>query len=451
MGKLFGTDGIRGMANQYPIIAELAMDLGRALVFTFANGKPDTNIIVGKDPRISGDMLESALCAGICSMGANAVTVGVLPTPAVAFLVNQANADAGAVISASHNPFHDNGLKIFNKNGFKLSDDVEDKIETLMNAGSTWKLSETIRQTGRVQTWPDADHQYLDFLKNSLPNHFSLNGIKIVLDCSNGATYQVAPALFSSLGANVETIFANPDGLNINKNCGSQQTQALREKVVQVQADIGLAFDGDGDRLVAVDEKGNEVRGDKIMLICATFLKENNQLKHNLLVSTVMSNLGLTRALRQRGILHQTTKVGDRYVFEMMKKTGAVVGGEDSGHIIFADDHTTGDGLLAALKLLEALQYYNRPLSELAGQMNIFPQVLLNIKVKKKPDISTLPKVMEKIESVEKCLVDQGRVLVRYSGTQNLCRVMVEGPVAKETDTYCRSIADVVRESIGSD
>ncbi len=451
MGKLFGTDGIRGMANQYPIIAELAMDLGRALVFTFANGKPDTNIIVGKDPRISGDMLESALCAGICSMGANAVTVGVLPTPAVAFLVNQANADAGAVISASHNPFHDNGLKIFNKNGFKLSDDVEDKIETLMNAGSTWKLSETIRQTGRVQTWPDADHQYLDFLKSSLPNHFSLNGIKIVLDCSNGATYQVAPALFSSLGANVETIFANPDGLNINKNCGSQQTQALREKVVQVQADIGLAFDGDGDRLVAVDEKGNEVRGDKIMLICATFLKENNQLKHNLLVSTVMSNLGLTHALRQRGILHQTTKVGDRYVFEMMKKTGAVVGGEDSGHIIFADDHTTGDGLLAALKLLEALQYYNRPLSELAGQMNIFPQVLLNIKVKKKPDISTLPKVMEKIESVEKCLVDQGRVLVRYSGTQNLCRVMVEGPVAKETDTYCRSIADVVRESIGSD
>ncbi len=450
MGKLFGTDGIRGVANQYPITAELALDLGRAVVFNFARGKQDSKIIVGKDPRISGDMLENALCAGISSMGADAVKVGILPTPAIAFLTSQLNADAGIVISASHNPFHDNGLKIFDKYGFKLPDEVEEKIESNMNSGPTWRLSQGIEQTGQVKTLPSAGNRYLDFLKNSLPGNFSLKGIKIVLDCSNGATFQVAPTLFSGLGANIEALFVYPNGLNINKNCGSQQTQSLRERVVQIQADIGLAFDGDGDRLIAVDEKGNDVRGDKILLICAKFLKEKNKLKNNLLVSTVMSNLGLTQALKKMGISHQTARVGDRHVIKMMKENGAVLGGEDSGHIIFADYHTTGDGMMAALRLLEAIQNYNKPLSELAGLMNVFPQVLLNVQVRKKPDISTLPKVMKQIRKVEKNLEGKGRVLVRYSGTQNLCRVMVEGSVAKETEKYCKSIADVIRENIGT-
>jgi len=458
MGKLFGTDGIRGVANRYPITPEIALKLGRAAVSIF--GKQDKNknkrchIVIGKDTRLSGDMLEFAIASGICSMGGDAYLTGVIPTPGVAFLTSLLEADAGIVISASHNPYYDNGIKFFNANGFKLSDDLESSIEdeikkAVFDDTGNALDQEKVIQPGRVHSIENPIIKYVDFLKNRFKGEEPFQGVKLVIDCSNGAASHVAPLVFAGLGAELKTIFAAPDGKNINADCGSQHTKALCKAVIAMKADIGLAFDGDADRLIAVDEKGKELTGDQILAICARDLKQRGLLKNNLLVTTVMSNLGLGIALKKMGIEHVTTMVGDRYVMEEMISRGAVIGGEDSGHMIFLDHHTTGDGILSALVLLEAIKNASRPLSELASVMDIFPQVLLGVEVKEKPDIDTIPEIVDIIKAVESNLGEKGRALVRYSGTQPLCRVMVEGPTLEETRMHCHKIAEVVKTILG--
>jgi len=451
MRKLFGTDGIRGIANQYPITAEMALRIGRSVAFLFGREKDGekVKIIIGKDTRISGTMLEYALAAGVCSMGADAGLTGVLPTPGVAHITESSNADAGIVISASHNPYFDNGIKIFNGKGFKLSNDIEDQIEKLVLDHKIVSPGDSFQEIGSIYFLKDSVRKYSDFLKSIIPINLSLKGLKIVIDCSNGATFQTAPLVFAELGGDVIPLFSDPDGININQGCGSQHPESLVKKVIEERADIGLAFDGDGDRLIAVDEKGRIASGDQILAVCAAFMKEQGKLRHNLLVSTVMSNIGLGLALKKMGIEHHVSDVGDRYVMEKMISHGAVVGGEDSGHLIFLDHHTTGDGILAALKLLEAMIQRSMPLSTLVKVMDIFPQELINVDVKKKPDLETIPEITEIIKSVETELGDGGRVLVRYSGTQLMCRVMVEGPSVDETRKYCSRIAGVVENILG--
>ena len=450
MGRLFGTDGIRGAANEYPLTAETVFGIGRAVASFFSGSAIPTKIIIGKDTRESGDMIEDALASGICSVGADACLAGILPTPAVAYLVSSNDAAAGIVISASHNPFHDNGIKIFDTDGYKLSDVKEDEIEHLLAARNIDSIpGKSNHRTGNIETLGDAQERYLAFLQNTLPNAGLFNDMKIVLDCSNGATYDVAPKLFQDLGARVEALHIRPDGKNINAGCGSEHPESLIDAVLAQKADIGLAFDGDGDRLVAVDEKGLVITGDRTLAICARFLKRKGLLKNNLVVSTVMSNLGLRLALKDLGINHLMAQVGDRYVLQQMNANGAVIGGEDSGHMIFLDQHTTGDGMLTAIRLIQTMCEENKPLSELSRVMTVFPQVLLNIDVREKPAIEDVQQVMAAIRSVENCLGEKGRVLVRYSGTQPLCRVMVEGPEEDETRRYCQQIADVVKATLG--
>ncbi len=448
MGRLFGTDGIRGVANQYPMTAETALNTGRAVASLFVNGGKRPRIIIGRDTRISGPMLEYALAAGICSMGGDVFLAGVLPTPGVACLTAAGDADAGIVISASHNPFYDNGIKIFRHDGFKLSDEKEAEIEALLLGDALPGLCAKVRDTGAIHEMADAGEKYIAFLKKAFAPDFSLGGIKLVLDCSNGATFAVAPKVFSDLGAEVETLFASPDGKNINEKCGSQHPETLAEKVRKTGAAVGLAFDGDGDRLIAVDEKGNSVTGDRLLAICARYMKKKGTLKNNLAVSTVMSNIGLRIAMKEQGIRHAMTDVGDRYVMQEMLASGAVIGGEDSGHMIFLDRHTTGDGILTALCLLEVLCAESKPLSELGKIMDVFPQMLLNVEVREKPDIETVPRLMAAIHEAETALGERGRVLVRYSGTQPLCRVMVEGPTAEETEGWCQKIVRVVQQEL---
>ncbi len=448
MGKLFGTDGIRGHANHYPIILEIVLNIGRAVAELFHNkdsGKR-SQIVIGKDTRISGDMIEHALVSGICSMGVDACAVGVLPTPGISHITSATGAAAGIVISASHNPYFDNGIKIFKNDGFKPSNEIENEIEKQVLGDKLLSLCSKVQDTGKMKVIKNAEKDYLQFLKNSLPAEFSLKGTKIILDCANGATYRVAPQLFNDLGADVISLFTNPDGKNINDNCGSQHPESLSKKVVASGADIGLAFDGDGDRLIVVDETGAISTGDQVLALCARHMKKNGKLKNNKLVSTVMSNIGLGSTLRELGIEHVTTKVGDRHVMEEMIREDAVIGGEDSGHMIFLDHHTTGDGILAGLQLLQAMADEQKPVSELLNLMTVFPQKLVNVEVKEKPDVNTIPEIVKVIASVEKKLGDKGRVLVRYSGTQLLCRVMVEAPSIDETNTYCSQIADIVAE-----
>ena len=449
MGKLFGTDGIRGEANRYPMDSAVAFSVGQAITHVLRKSDRRTRVIIGKDTRISGYMLESSLEAGITSMGGDPYLVGVLPTPGIAFATFSMRADAGIVISASHNPFQDNGIKIFGGGGYKLSDDLEAVLENLVLGGQLPKLVPGVADMGQAYRLHDMHGRYIVFLKNTFPRDLSLEGVKVVLDTANGATYKVAPELFWELGAKVETIHNNPNGLNINDNCGSQHTADLRKRVVETGAAVGLAFDGDGDRLIAVDEKGREITGDQILLACALMLKEQGRLKNDLVVSTVMSNMGLRVACRKYGFQHHASKVGDRYVLEDMQRLGSVLGGEDSGHMIFLDHHTTGDGILTALQLLSAMIRAGKPLSELAAQMDVYPQKLINVDVSRKPDLATVPEVAEVIRQVESQLQDEGRVLVRYSGTQNMCRVMVEGPSVELTEKYCTTIADVLRKALG--
>ncbi|MFA5322114.1 MAG: phosphoglucosamine mutase [Smithella sp.] len=446
MGKLFGTDGIRGVANEYPMTTEIASNVGRAIAYISKKEGHKPRIIIGRDTRISGDMFESAIISGICSMGVNAISVGVIPTPGIAFLTQDMRADAGIVISASHNPSQDNGIKIFNADGFKLSDEKENKIEELILASNMHRLQPTPKEMGKLSRLDDAVGRYVDFLKATFPQKLNPEGMKIILDCSNGATYRVAPKVFAELGVEVTTLFDKPDGQNINFNCGSQHTEVLAAEVLRQEADIGFAFDGDGDRVIVVDDKGNVLTGDRMLAICSVILKKENKLKNNLVVRTVMSNLGLTVAFQKLGIDSVFANVGDRFVLEEMLARDAIIGGEDSGHLIFLDHHTTGDGLITALQVLAAMKKEEKPLSELARVMKVFPQMLINIDVKKKPEIETVPEIMAAIKKAEETLGDKGRVLVRYSGTQNMCRVMVEGPTKKETETHCRQIADVVKK-----
>jgi phosphoglucosamine mutase len=449
MGTLFGTDGIRGEANRHPMDAMTAFALGQAVTKVLAKSHHTTRVIIGKDTRLSGYMLESALEAGVTSMGGVPYLVGVLPTPGIAFITESMRADAGVVISASHNPYQDNGLKVFAGTGFKLSDAQEDAIEKLMLSGELSGMVPAPHDMGRAYRLDDAAGRYIVFLKNTFPRSLSMEGMKIVLDTANGATYRVAPLAFTELGADLTVIHDEPDGLNINANCGSQHTDDLKKAVLETGSAIGLAFDGDGDRLIAVDEKGNEITGDQILIICAKMLKDAGALKNDLVVSTIMSNLGLRIACKKYGFENHPSKVGDRYVLEDMQRLGAVIGGEESGHMIFLDHHTTGDGILTAMQLLAAMLTSGKPLSELAKLMDVFPQKLINIDVKSKPDIQTVPEIVAAIAQVEAELGDEGRVLIRYSGTQNMCRVMVEGPTAETTDRYATQLADVVREAIG--
>ncbi len=449
MGKLFGTDGVRGEANRYPMNAEIAFTLGQAIVYILKKGRYHPRIVIGKDTRISGYMFESAFESGITSMGGNPYMLGVLPTPGIAFIAQSMRADAGIVISASHNPYQDNGIKIFSGNGFKLSDEQEERIEELMLSNTLHTLVAPVKDMGQAFRLDDVNGRYIVFLKNTFPRDLSMEGMKIVMDTANGATYRIAPEMFWELGADVEAIHNTPNGININDKCGSQHTEDLRKRVVDKGAAIGLAFDGDGDRLIAVDEKGKEITGDQILLICAKMLKEQDKLKNDLVVGTVMSNLGLRIACEKYGFNYHASKVGDRYVLEDMLRLGGVLGGEESGHTIFLDHHTTGDGIITAVQLIAAMVRSGKPLSELAAMMDIYPQCLINVVVKSKPDISTVPQIIKSIKGVEKKLGNSGRVLVRYSGTQNMCRVMVEGPSVDVTDKYCEEIADVVKKALG--
>jgi phosphoglucosamine mutase len=448
MGKLFGTDGVRGVANKAPMTAEMAVNIGRAVAHLFSREGHTPRIVIGKDTRISGDMLECAIVAGICSMGADAIVAGVIPTPGVAFLAGNIRADAGVVISASHNPFEDNGIKIFGNRGFKLPDAEEAAIEEMVLAANSPLLIPSPAKLGRSSRMDDAPGRYTVFLKKSFPRQYSLEGMKIVLDCSNGAAYRVAPATFAELGAETTTLFNEPNGKNINLHCGSQHPEKLAKKVVETGADVGFAFDGDGDRVVAVDEKGNILTGDRMLAICARILKKEGKLTSNTVVRTVMSNTGLRIALDSMGIDSVITGVGDRLVIEAMQEKGAALGGEDSGHLIFLEHHTTGDGVITALQVAAAMKKEGKPLSILAAIMKVFPQVLINIHVKSRPELETIPEIADVIRNAEKQLGDMGRVLVRYSGTQHICRVMAEGPTQEETDRICSEIADVIDKNL---
>ncbi|VGO12848.1 Phosphoglucosamine mutase [Pontiella desulfatans] len=453
MGTLFGTDGVRGMANEGNMTAEMALQIGRALAYTCKEYHREQGtrprIIIGKDTRLSGYMLENALTAGITSMGVDVLLLGPIPTPAVAFITQSMRADAGIVISASHNPYFDNGIKIFGRTGYKLPDEMEAEIEELVLSGRINNIRAVAQDVGKAKRIDDAMGRYIEFCKNTFPNDMTLDGMKVVLDCSNGATYKCAPLIFSELGADVTTIHAEPNGMNINDHCGSQHTQDLQTKVKGVGADLGLAFDGDGDRLIAVDETGAELTGDQIMAICAKAYKDSGALKNNRIVATVMSNVGFHAAMRELGIEVDVAGVGDRLVLELMKEKEAVVGGEDSGHMIFLDCHTTGDGIVSALKLVNTVKQSGARLSELATVMTPFPQRLINIDVKEKPPIEEVPVLMDAIKEGEDELGENGRILVRYSGTQPMCRVMVEGPTEKLTDAIAERLAVVVKETIG--
>jgi len=450
MKKLFGTDGVRGVANIYPMTTETAMQLGRAAAYIFkSSSRRRHRIVIGKDTRLSGYMLESALVAGICSMGVDVLLVGPLPTPGIANITKSMRADAGVVISASHNPFQDNGIKFFSADGYKLPDEIELKMEKLLDSKKIEALRPTATEVGKAFRIDDAAGRYIVFLKNSFPPELDLAGLKIVLDCGNGAAYKVAPAVFEELGAEVIPLGVKPNGTNINAGCGSLHPEVISEAVKQHRADIGIALDGDADRVIVCDEFGNEVNGDQIMAICATDMIARKQLKKKTLVATVMSNMGLDIALRKVGGKIIKTAVGDRYVVEEMRKGGYNLGGEQSGHLIFLDNNTTGDGVLAALQLLAVMRRQEKPLSELAEVMIPLPQVLVNVRVRERQDIMTIPTVAAAIKGVEEKLGNEGRVLIRYSGTEPLLRIMLEGQDKYEITGWANEIADLVRQQIG--
>ena len=451
MGNMFGTDGVRGIANMAPMTAEMVLEIGRATAYVCKQHQKTKRhrIVIGKDTRVSGYMLENALTAGICSMGVDVYLLGPLPTPGIAFITQSMRADAGLVLSASHNPYQDNGIKIFSRTGNKLPDSEEDEIEELITSGAIKDIRPTANDIGKAQRIEDAIGRYIVFCKNTFPDQVTLEGLKIVLDCANGATYKVAPIIFTELGAEVIAIHHEPNGVNINDNCGSQHTQDLRRKVKETGADIGLAFDGDGDRLIAVDERGDELTGDHIMAICAKWYKEQGLLNNNRVIATVMSNFGFHEAMKRLDINVGIAPVGDRYVLEMMRAQEAVIGGEASGHLIFTNHHTTGDGIIAALQLLAVMRANDSSLSEMAGIMRMFPQKLINLDVQSKPPIEDIPELVASIQSAEEELRGSGRVLIRYSGTQSMCRVMVEGPDPETTDRLALGLAETVKKCIG--
>ncbi len=445
MGKLFGTDGIRGKANHYPMTCKIALQIGRAVgIFVENNGYKA--VILGKDTRISGDMLEAAISSGVASTGIDVIQTGVIPTPGIAFLCSDIkDAGAGIVISASHNPFQDNGIKIFKYNGTKLSDEEEIKIESLILDNENVPREDI----GRITIISNGLQRYSKFLLSKFPFKKPEKKLKIIIDCSNGAASKISHMVFNKDLFEACFIHDSPNGTNINDNCGSQHTGQLRQKVVTEKADLGIAFDGDADRLIAVDETGGEITGDRVLAICAKHAKQKNKLKNNVVVSTIMSNVGLTEFLSIHGIRHVRADVGDRKVLEEMQKCDAILGGEDSGHLIFLDHHTTGDGMLSALKLIEVLLETGQSLSSLASSMTVYPQIMMNISVDdSRPDFMKINSIADTIRSIENKLGDKGRVLIRYSGTQPLLRVMVEGPDHITTEHYCQIICNNIKANI---
>jgi phosphoglucosamine mutase len=424
MGVMFGTDGVRGVANR-DLLPDTAYKLGRAGAHVLAGSISNARIVIGKDTRISGDMLEAAMVAGICSAGVDVLKVGIMPTPAIAYLTREMKAAAGVVISASHNPVEDNGIKFFSASGYKLSDEVEAEIEALVIDNCSGVRSPIGGEVGRVYEVRDAADRYVKFACGTI--NTDLKGLKVVVDCANGAAYQVAPRIYSQLGAEVTSIFNNPDGININSGCGSTHPEALMKAVVSSGADLGLAHDGDADRVLAVDARGRLIDGDQIMVICARNLKKKDCLAENTAVVTVMSNLGLHLAMRESGIRVVETKVGDRYVLEELLRMGARFGGEQSGHILFLDHNTTGDGILTALHLLAVMKEEGQPLDRLADQMERLPQLLINVQVIDKNLVMSSPVLAGAIMDEEKKMGGSGRILVRQSGTEPLVRVMAEG------------------------
>jgi len=444
MRKLFGTDGIRGVANVHPMTTEIAMQLGRAVAHIFKNKKGRHRILIGKDTRVSGYMLETALASGICSMGVDVLLVGPMPTPGIAFLTTDMRADAGIVISASHNPFQDNGMKIFCRDGFKLPDEKEGEIERLIFSKEIDSLRPTATDVGKAFRIDDAAGRYIVFLKKTFNRDLTLDGYKIVLDCAHGAAYKIAPHVFTELGAEVYPLGIEPDGVNINLDCGALYPEKLSQKVKEKGADIGIALDGDADRVIFVDERGTEVDGDHIMAMCAVDLSRENRLNKNTVVATVMSNIGLELALKKEGINLVRSQVGDRYILEEMQHHGYNFGGEQSGHIIFFDLNTTGDGILCALQVLAAMKKNNKTLSQLSAVMQKFPQVIENVEVTHKKDLQSVPEIRKAIAGAEEMLLGKGRILVRYSGTQSLCRVMVEGQDQDAIRGIARTVAQVI-------
>jgi len=455
--RLFGTDGVRGVANVHPMTAEMALQLGRALAYLVRSGPHRHRIVVGKDTRLSGYMLEQAIASGICSMGVDVMLCGPLPTPGIAFLTESMRADAGVVISASHNPYQDNGIKFFSRDGFKLPDELELRIERLVLDGAGddrstedfRALRPTATRLGKAKRIDDAIGRYVVFLKSIFPKDLTLDGLTVVVDCAHGAAYHVAPAVFEELGAKVIPLGVKPDGKNINDGCGAVHPEGMARSIRKHGAQLGLALDGDADRVILADEEGRVVDGDAIMALVGRDLIRQRTLAKRTVVATVMSNIGLERALAPVKGRVVRTAVGDRYVVEEMRRSGYNFGGEQSGHLIFLDHVTTGDGVAAALNVLAVMQREGRPLSDLARCFDPVPQALVNVAVRERRPLAELPAVGRAIAGVERALGAEGRVLVRFSGTENKVRILVEGPDAKRIKAHAEAIADELRKAIG--
>lgn len=442
MGKYFGTDGVRGIANR-ELTPELAFRIGRCGGYVLAGSAEQPTVLIGRDTRRSGEMLEAALVAGLLSIGAHVIELGVISTPGVAYITRKWHATAGIMISASHNPARDNGIKFFGADGFKICDETELEIEALIDADEDRLPRPTGAKMGTVSEQREAKLEYAQFMKTTVRSSFE--GIKVVLDCANGAAYEIAPRIFEELGAEVIAVCAEPDGLNINENCGSTYPERVRAEVLRHQADVGLAFDGDADRLIAVDDEGTILDGDYILSVCGEAMHQRGELNKNTIVTTVMSNLGFFKTMKRLGLNTEQTAVGDRCVMEAMKLGGYNLGGEQSGHIIFIDYNTTGDGILSALQLVDVMIRSQQPLSRLKDNMQKYPQILLNINVKRKEKFIASTKLKKEIETVERQLGEEGRVLVRPSGTEQLIRVMIEGPDMSMIEKYAKQIAEIVK------
>ena len=448
--RLFGTDGVRGKANVHPMTAEVALALGQAIAHELrVPGGERRRIIIGKDTRLSGYLFEDALAAGICSMGVDVIQVGPMPTPGMAFLAQDMRCHAGVMISASHNPYYDNGIKFFTSDGYKLPDVLENRIERLIASGDLAKLGADAEDIGRARRIDDAAGRYVVFLKNTFPRHLSLDGLRVVMDCANGAAYKVGPTVLQELGAEVVALGVDPDGRNINAGVGSLYPEKTVDKVREVRADLGVALDGDADRAVLVSEDGTVLDGDDLLALFARDLSERGALKGGRVVGTVMSNLGLEKALAGMGIELVRTQVGDRYVVEAMRQGGLNLGGEQSGHIIFLDYNTTGDGLITALQTLAIMRRTGKRLSELLEGFERLPQVLINVPVTKKTPIEELPTLVAAIRKAEEDFAGNGRVLIRYSGTESKARVMVEGNDAATVSRVAEALADELRRALG--
>ncbi|MBE9528685.1 MAG: phosphoglucosamine mutase [Proteobacteria bacterium] len=447
--RIFGTDGVRGIANKEPMTAEMALQLGRAIAYVFKKQDHRHRIVVGKDTRLSGYMLESALMAGICSMGVDALMVGPLPTPGIAFITSSMRADAGVVISASHNPYQDNGIKFFSREGLKLPDEMELEIESFIFDNEDPTHRPTASEVGKAYRFEDAIGRYIVFAKHSFPDELTLEGLTIAVDCANGAAYKVAPAVFEELGAKVVAIGIEPNGENINLNCGPLHTEGLRQAVKDSGADVGFAIDGDGDRCIMIDEKGEEVDGDHIMAMIAISMIKEGTLKKNTLVSTIMSNSALEEAIEGAGGKVVRTGVGDRYVVEEMLKNGYNLGGEQSGHIVFFDHTTTGDGTITALQALKMIVQEAKPVSELAKVLTPYPQVLVNVPVKEKRPIEEMADLSAALERISGKLGRQGRAFIRYSGTESLARITIEGKDKAEIEAMASELEGLLKREVG--